>query len=127
MLSSLMNPLSTRLKLYRLAIGACGFDAADSGGVGFSPSFDVCADEYPQEQMRMTASASVETRMAPSSEQRWNVRSLTPTRHRLNPNTPRPCVSQSCISRESWFLPPNFQLFLIHIKRLCRRFVSLTR
>ena len=87
MLSSLMNPLSTRLKLYRLAIGACGFDAADSGGVGFSPSFDVCAHEYPQEEMRVTASASVETRMAPSSEQRWDVRSLTPTQVWLNLNT----------------------------------------
>jgi hypothetical protein len=84
-LSSLMNPLSTRLKLYRLAIGVCEFDAAGSWGAAFSPSLAVCAHENPEGLARMTASASVETRMSTSCEQRWDARSLAPTRDRLNP------------------------------------------
>jgi hypothetical protein len=116
-LSSLMNPLSTRLKLYRLAIGACVFDAADSWSAAFSPSFELCAHEYPQGQTRITASASVETRMAPTSKQRWDISSLSPTRHRLNLNACECSVSRSAVHSHACFSPPKFLLF---------RFISTT-
>src|SRR5262245_30694086 len=80
-----MNLLSTRLKLYRLATAICGLDAAGSWGAAFSASLAVCAHEDTDGAARMTASARVETRMATSCEQRWDARSLAPTRDRLNP------------------------------------------
>src|SRR4029079_16129740 len=131
-----MNPLSTRVKLYRLATGVCEFDTAGSWGAACSPPLAVCAHENPEGPARMTASASVETRMAISCEQRWdasspaptrdrltpekNSRSLTPARDRLNPRKSFRSAQPDQLSS------PKLRLFFLHFNRLCRRRGSLT-
>src|ERR1044072_8000931 len=103
-----MNPLSTRLKLYRLATRGCGFVTGGGCGGGSPPSLAVCAHENPEGPARMTASASIETRMATSCEQRWDASSLAPTRDRLNPRKSFRSAQPDQLSS------PEIPLFFLH-------------